>query len=54
MWFESTAAHHPIHNANRGRRDPEGRDDFLPAIDLDAGDELLKERFRCWRLGRGR
>src|ERR1700730_15900493 len=25
MWFESTAAHHPIHSAKRGRRDPEAR-----------------------------
>jgi hypothetical protein len=43
--FESRAAHHPIHNANRGRGDPEGRDDLVPAVALDAGDELLKERF---------
>ena len=67
MWFESTAAHHPIHNANRGRGNPEGRDDLVSAVDVDADHEPLQERRDgsetrgrprtcsvCWSCGRMR
>ena len=48
-WFESTAAHHCFHNANRRSGKPEGWDDAVPALNPHLDHQLFEQSFSLTR-----